>query len=397
MTSRIRLTRTVTLPDPLKLARFARAPELGPRILFFSGGTALARTSRALTRYTHQSIHLITTFDSGGSSAKLRQAFRMPAVGDIRNRLMALADDTVTGNPAVVRLFAHRLPYDPPQGELRDCLDHLVLGRDPLIQAVPDPLRKIIRSHLGFFREAMPPDFDLKGASLGNLVLAGGYLNHGRHLDPVVYLFGKLVEARGLVRPILNQHLHLAAELDDGRMVVGQHRMTGREVPPLSSPIRRLFLAADDQKPEPVRPPIRKKTKALIGSADLIVYPMGSFYTSVVANLLPDGVARAAAEADCPKVFVPNTAPDPESAHLGIDNAARTLMQYLNPFNHASPSGRLLDFVLIDSTHGGYPRPVDDSALAGLGVRVIDTELVTPASRPLIDPERLADVLLSLT
>ena len=84
-------------------------PALGPRLTFFTGGTALRALSRELTRHTHKSVHLVTTFDSGGSSAALRQAFAMPAMGDIRNRLLALADSSVV--PAAVLDFcAGRLP-----------------------------------------------------------------------------------------------------------------------------------------------------------------------------------------------------------------------------------------------------------------------------------------------
>ena len=68
------ISRSARLPDPLRIARCRRAPELGPRVLFFSGGTALRDTSRKLVGYTHNSIHLITPFDSGGSSAHLRRA-----------------------------------------------------------------------------------------------------------------------------------------------------------------------------------------------------------------------------------------------------------------------------------------------------------------------------------
>ena len=49
-------------------------PALGPRLVFFTGGTALKGLSRSLTRYTHNSVHLVTPFDSGGSSAALREA-----------------------------------------------------------------------------------------------------------------------------------------------------------------------------------------------------------------------------------------------------------------------------------------------------------------------------------
>ena len=89
---RLKIIREVDIPDPYRLELYKRVPELGPRILFFTGGSALRKTSRELIKYTHNSIHLITPFDSGGSSAVIREAFAMPAVGDIRNRLMSLAD-----------------------------------------------------------------------------------------------------------------------------------------------------------------------------------------------------------------------------------------------------------------------------------------------------------------
>ena len=74
MSVRFSLRRAASVPDPLRVARCRRAPELGPRILFFTGGSALRDLSIVLKRYTHNSIHLVTPFDSGGSSAALREA-----------------------------------------------------------------------------------------------------------------------------------------------------------------------------------------------------------------------------------------------------------------------------------------------------------------------------------
>src|SRR3954447_20786544 len=112
MMTSLQIARSPTFPDELRVSRSARAPELGPRILFLSGGTALRPLCRVLKQFTHNSIHLITAFDSGGSSAQLRQAFAMPAIGDLRNRIVALADESVRGNPQIYRLFTHRLPVD---------------------------------------------------------------------------------------------------------------------------------------------------------------------------------------------------------------------------------------------------------------------------------------------
>ena len=111
--TQITLTRRVMLPDDLRVARAESAPHLGPRILFFSGGSALNGIARRLKRYSYNTMHLITPFDSGGSSQELRLAFDMPAVGDLRSRLMALADETVLGQPDVYALFSHRLSGTP--------------------------------------------------------------------------------------------------------------------------------------------------------------------------------------------------------------------------------------------------------------------------------------------
>ena len=295
------ITRTVALPDPLRLARYRRAPEVGPRVLFFSGGTALRDLSRELIEYTHNSVHLITPFDSGGSSAKLRQAFDMLAVGDMRNRLMALADRSVTGNPAIFELFAHRLPEDESSERLQQRLAQLIEGRDRRMAGVSDPMRKLIRSHLQFFRERMPDGFDLRGASIGNLILAGGFFNFKRHIDPVIYLFSKLVEVRGTVRPVVADNLHLAAELRDGSVVVGQHRLTGKEGRALGSPVKRLFLSRSDHAAEPAETAIRPKIRQLITGAELICFPMGSFYTSLAANLLPKGVGAPSTRRNAPR------------------------------------------------------------------------------------------------
>lgn len=394
----IYLTRRVRLPDPLTLERHRRAPALGPRVLFFSGGTALRETSRELTGYTHNSIHIITPFDSGGSSALLREAFRMPAIGDVRNRLLALADRSLKGNPEIFRLFAQRFPADADRGQLADELDRMIRGHHPLVADIPDPMRKIIRHHLDLFRSYMPMSFDLRKASLGNLVLTAGYLDNRRNFDIIIYIFSKLVHVLGVVRPVVNKYLHLVAELADGRRVVGQHLLTGKEEAPITSRVKRLYLAHDREKPVPGAVPIREKMHRLIGKADLICYPIGSFYSSVVANLLPDGVGRAVAAADCPKVFVPNTGGrDPEAVGMTLTDQADELLRYLRRDDPSGIAGSdVLGYILVDSENGAYPGGVDKAALETRGLTVIDTPLVAPDRPPDIDPARLVAILLSM-
>lgn len=398
--TRARIRRTVRLPSPLRLARLERAPDVGPRLLFFSGGTALRELSRELIRYTHNSIHLITPFDSGGSSAHLRRAFDMLAVGDLRNRLMALADQSLHGNPEIFDLFDFRLPADESPSSLERWLRDMVSGDRPRVARIPTPMREIVRRHLRVFHRAKPDEFDLGRASIGNLVLTGGYLNHERTIDPVLYLFSRLVEVRGTVRPVVNVDLHLAAELESGETVVGQHRITddGRERGGNGpeSPIRRLRLVESLEEPRRAEIDLERRSRELIGQADLICYPMGSFFTSVIASLLPMGTGAAVADRDVPKVYLPNTGEDPEQRGHSLPDAVRILSEHLRRSGADDAEIEdLLHFVLVDASRSGYSenelREVEE-----LGVEVIDTRLVTSSSAPYLDGERLARVLASM-
>jgi len=394
----IRIARTVQVPDPVRISRYRKAPELGPRILFFSGGTALNKTSRVLKNYTHNSIHMVTPFDSGGSSAKLRRAFAMPSIGDLRSRLMSLADENITGQPEVYRLFTYRFPTDTGRKQLLRQLENMIRGKDPLVAAISNPMRRLIRNQLGYFLDRMPDNFDLRGASTGNLILAGGYINNHQHLDPIIFLFSKLVDVLGTVRAVVNDNLHLGARLADGSSIIGQHRLTGKEVPRLESPVSKLFLSSDPDRDVPATATLRKKNKKLIQQADLICYPPGSFYTSLVANLLPAGICQAVAACDSPKVYIPNLGHDPEQIGMTADGAVQTLLEYLRDGASGDcQTGKLLNFVLVDSKRGRYPSPLSAGLMRELGVQVIDTRLVSRQSAPHYDAELLVSALLSLT
>lgn len=393
----VRAANLARIPDEVRLRGLRQAPERGARIAFFSGGTALRELSGRLTEYTHNSIHLVTPFDSGGSSARLREAFGMPAVGDLRNRLLALADRSAPGHPEICSLLAFRFPDDGRPSALRAWLRRMVDGTEARVRAVREPRRTLVRDHLRFFLEAMPEGFDLRGAAVGNLVLAGGYLNQGRTLEPALSLFGRLVTARGVVRPVTEENLHLVARLADGSTVVGQHRLTGRTVAPLTSPVREIFLSSSTARPRPVRPTVSGTVDALIRSADLICYPVGSFYTSVVANLLPRGVAGAIAATDVPKLYVPNPGHDPEEVGMGMADKVATLLRHLREGAPGRPATEdLLHLVLLDARRTGLGRE-EIRRIEALGVAVVDVPLMPEAGGRRLDDRLLLEALLSLS
>jgi CofD-related protein of GAK system len=387
--TKITLERDGALPDGLRVARALSAPHLGPRLLFFSGGSALNGISQALKRYTYNSIHLITPFDSGGSSQILRRAFDMPAVGDLRSRLMALADDTVLGQPDIVALFSHRLAADAPAGALRDEVAAMTLGTHPLVKAVALPMRRLIRRLLQDFADRAPADFDYRKASIGNLIIAGGYLSNDRALEPALFLMSKMVDVRGTVRAVVDANLHLGVELADGRRLLGQREITGKEVAPLDVPIVRAFLDG----PNGARPErLPKRNGKLIGQADVICYPPGSLYSSVVANLLPQGVGRAVAARRVPKIYLPSLGPDPEA--LGHDLAAQ-VGALLTPLRADAGSDvatrHLVSHVMCD-------RSVDPAACAAVtarhGIPCLRVPL-TGARPDRYDPQKVCEMLIS--
>ena len=361
----------------------ALAPEWGPRVVFFTGGTALRRLSQHLTRHTHNSVHLVTPFDSGGSSAALRQAFGMPAVGDMRNRLLALADTTLVPQ-AVLDICNYRLPAAGDRDALLRSLYELASHKDARWQGVPRIFGEVLRVHLRYFLERMPASFDPRQASVGNLILAGGYLHHGGSFGPVLGLLSRLLHVHGTVLPVVSESLHLAAELMDGTMVVGQHLLTGygHPEPPVTAlaPIRRLFLTVHSPgggctPQQECVPQLTALAATYVRAADAICYPMGSFYTSVLANVLPAGVGRAVAEAHCPKFYIPNTGQDDEQRGLSVAGAVAALLKALRRDAGDVPAAALLQKVLVDVNHGHYAGGVDVEGIAALGVEVCHRDL----------------------
>ena len=390
------------------------APAPGPRLVFFTGGTALRDLSRQLAAFTRNSVHLVTPFDSGGSSAALRRAFAMPAVGDMRNRLLALADCELVPS-SVLDFCASRLPdrEKAPNGadgagqenmrrKLRQELESMGKKNHAVWADMPPDFAGPLRLHLNFFLQRMPPDFDPFRACLGNLVLAGGYLHHKRDFSPVTAFFSRLLHTRGVVLPIVGESLHLAARPADGSTVVGQHHFRH-----LAQPVRQLFLTVhepDREGERPLeqtacRPPLAPICSVYLRSAAAICYPMGSFYTSVLANLLPQGVGRAVAQTPCPKIFIPNSGRDVELQGLTVSRQVEMLLRHLREDAPDAPTDSLLHHVLADSRNGCYEGGLDAAerqALERMGVRLTERDMVCGNDPQRHDPLLTARALMEL-
>jgi CofD-related protein of GAK system len=311
---------------------------------------------------------------------------------------MALADEEL-GTPAIARLFSHRLhatDAEVAQAEFAS----LISGSNSLLLAIDMPMRSIVTSQLKWFAQRMPADFELRGASVGNLVIVGVYLQNDCDISTALYLISKLVIVRGLVRPTTAANLHLRATLSDGQIVVGQHNLGG--VGTHGRRISRLDLVSTLASVTEASAVIDPVAGQLVSTADLIVYPMGSFFGSVLANLLPRGVGAAIVGRKCPKVYIPNTGEDPEMAGYTLAECVQAIVDHVRRDAGSAPVSDIVQYVLIDTARCAYCVPVDAGAISQLGVRVLDINLASDLDRAghalarSLSPERLVEVLISL-
>ncbi len=368
--------------DSVPVPRQTRALEAGPRILFFGGGTALNPIARALKRLTTGSIHLVPPFDSGGSSGSLRQHFAMPAVGDLRARMLALAGDAEPA-ASMAALLAHRFPVE---GAAQTADRALLPALDALLDATPvlSGTPALAELHGLLVLLARGCSLDLRGASLGNLALTAAYLQQGRSLRRAGATVGAWLDMRGTVRCTVEDDLHLSARLSDGRILCGQHQITGKELAPLQARIEDIWLARPELPEQRVSCCLGEDIAELIRQADLLVYAPGSFHSSLLVHLLPEGVPAAIAACPAPKVYMPNLGPDPELYGRSPRDALDMLLTRLGT---SIPAG--LTHVLIDPSQGrDFP-----SLPAGL-------ELITQPLRndggATHQPEKVSHLLMTL-
>lgn len=361
--------------------------------VFFSGGTAIGQLARFFARHDIPCAYLITTFDNGGSSAELRQAFAMPAPGDLRNRLLMLTPrDLSPGIRPLLRLrFSKSLPADALERQFQ-----LLLNADNMNwRKMPAAVKNSLREALLEFARARPGNFSLANASVGNLVLAGFYLLLERNISAAVAKLSELLRICGAIEPITQARLQIGCLLADGQTVVGQEKFKS-----LPAPIRDIFFAGQgDGKATLSAPPaITERAAQLLARASIICYPPGSFFSSVLVNLMCAGAPEAIAANPCPKIFIPNSGPDPETKGMGVLAQARLILKTLTGWEDAPPKG-LLDYVLVDSENGWYGPDLagDLRSLETMGVKILDRKVVCENRPERHLPKNVAESVLEIS
>ena len=217
----------------------------GPQVVAVGGGHGLAASIRAVRRYAGRTTAVVSTADDGGSTGRLRNAIDMPAPGDVRRCVEAMAGDA--GRP------------------LTAALDYRFSGSD------------------------------VEGHALGNLLLAGLQAVTGDFVSAVDEL-SRLVgldPAVGSVVPATVGPVVLCAGLAGGEWVTGQVAISQ------TAGIERLVVRPADA----VTP---AGAVEALAHADQVVLGPGSLYTSVLAAALAGGVRESLAGSPGRRVYVCN-------------------------------------------------------------------------------------------
>lgn len=309
-----------------------------PKVVVVGGGTGLSTMLRGLKEKPIEITAIVTVSDDGGSSGILRSEMDMPAPGDIRNVMIALADV----EPVLSKVLQHRFQHGN----------------------------------------------GLAGHSLGNLLLVAMKEITGDFVTGVKEL-SKVLAVRGRVLPSSADQIVLKAEMEDGTVVAGESK-----IPQAGKRIRRVFLEPENAKP------LDEALEAL-READAIVLGPGSLYTSIIPNLLVAGVAETIAMSPAMKIYVCNvmTQPGETDGYTAFDHvraieshAGGRIIDAVVVNNGRIP----LDVQLRYAEKGAVPVKPDRKRLAAAGYTVVADRLVFFRQYLRHDADRLSDRIYDL-
>src|SRR5436190_16738883 len=322
------------------------------RIVAIGGGTGLATLLRGLKRYVPAREGLEPTFspsveitavvtvtDDGGSSGRLRREFDVLPPGDIRNCMVALCEDEAL----LSRVFDYRFSS----------------GRG------------------------------LKGHSFGNLFLTA-LTNITGDFAGAVSLSSEILASRGKIYPSTHSNVALEATLANGRIVTGETRISKSR-----SRIEKIRLSARRCQPLPA-------TLEAIANADLITFGPGSLFTSVIPNLLVDGIPEAIEASPALKAYFVNLMWQPGET-LGF-----TAADHVEAIRRHARRRRVLDYIVLNTApiraamrrkyEAEKARPVlnDEARLRSMGLEIVGAPLAVERNKVRHNPEAVAAIAVKL-
>ncbi|MCR4437007.1 MAG: YvcK family protein [Clostridiales bacterium] len=314
----------------------------GPKIVAIGGGTGLSTMLRGLKVFSSNITAIVTVADDGGGSGVLRQDLGILPPGDIRNCIMALADT----EPIMEKLLQYR------------------------------------------FEEGM-----LKGQSFGNLFLAA---MHGisKNFEEAVHKMSDVLAVTGKVLPVTLQDIMLCAEMEDGSRVCGESSIS-KYGSVHKSRIKRVYL--EPQNVAPLADAIDS-----INEADVIILGPGSLYTSIIPNLIVDGVCDAIKKSNAVKIYVCNVMTQPG------ETEGYTVFDHIKAIQEHS-YGEIIDYCIVNTAEipeelkqryledGAETVKVDYDLIAKAGIKVIGADFVSVRNNLIRhNSKKLAEVIVEL-
>jgi uncharacterized cofD-like protein len=317
------------------------------RVVAIGGGTGLSSVLQGLKYFTNPADRatpvvditaIVTVTDDGGSSGRLRREFDVLPPGDIRNCMVALSEDS----DLLARLFQHRFPA----------------GRG------------------------------LKGHSFGNLFLMALTQLMGDFPD-AVKASSEVLKIAGRIYPATAAHVDLEAVLADGTRVIGETRISRC----------RQRIKSVRLHPRKVRP--LAAALSAIAEADAITLGPGSLFTSVIPNLLVEGIPQAIRASSAVKSYFVNLMWQPgETSEFTAADHVRAL--------HKHAGGKFLDYAVVNiraitsamkkryARESALPVENDLDALFKLGLKVMAGNLASHGDTVKHDPTATAAVVVKL-
>lgn len=324
-----------TTPETAKQIRAAGKLARGPRIVAIGGGHGLAALLRGLKSRTSNLTAVVTMADDGGSSGLLRRDMGMPPPGDLRNCLVALADD----ESLMSRLFQYRFPESP----------------------------------------------GLHAHSFGNLFMAA-LADVTGDFELAVQESTRVLKVRGRVLPSTLDDVVLHAQLEGGDSVSGESTITASGRLP-----RQVWLTPESPRALP-------QAIAAISGADLVVLGPGSLYTSVMPNLLIPEVRAAVRDTRALVVYVCNVMTEPGetdgySAADHLDALQRHGLRGVVDVVLVNDEAVSEELLAAYRREGATPVAVDEQRLRERSVRVVKAPLVSENGVVRHDSQLLAQAL----
>ncbi len=296
----------------------------GRRIVVIGGGTGLSTMLRGLKKYTANITAIVTVADDGGSSGKLQKQLNILPPGDIRNCLVALADDETQ----MTELFQYRFRNSvQPESAISG-------QKHTLHAAASESLRADVSS-----ADAPPvkprPIAEgygegLRDHAFGNLLIAAMTAINDGDFEKAIRETSRVLNVRGRVLPSTVEHVKLRGEMEDGSFLEGETTIANS---PLR--IRRIYMVPPDACPV-------EEVPQAIHDADVIVLGPGSVFTSIIPNLLVRDVAATLARSRAKRIYVCNVMTQPgETDNFSAYDHVKAIE------NHAGR--RIFDYVLVNT------------------------------------------------